>query len=118
MDPNANLEQQLEIAHAYADGDIEMGADTAAKLSELIVSLHEWIVSGGFLPEQWGATDIAQSDGTFSSRAQGIELARRMKRGTWATVAVHPFDLPANYWQVRFSDGFECGIAPDGSVSS
>lgn len=35
-----------------------------------------------------------------------------------ATVSHKPFDLPEGYILVLFADGFQCGIAPNGDVSS
>lgn len=47
---------------------------------------------------------------------QANALARRgasVKR-----IAHRPFDLPADYLLVEYEDGFTCGIAPNGDVSS
>jgi hypothetical protein len=49
---------------------------------------------------------------------QALALAPRMRTTRHVTIAVGPFDLPSGYWLARFDDGFECGIAPDGAVSS
>ena len=49
---------------------------------------------------------------------QSLALAPRMRNTRQVTIAVGPFDLPSGYWLARFDDGFECGIAPDGAVSS
>lgn len=35
-----------------------------------------------------------------------------------ASVMSRPFDLPADYLMVVYEDGFTCGIAPNGDVSS
>lgn len=58
MDPTANLAEQLAIAQGVIDiadrrdtNDIN-GRD-ALRLAELVLALNEWIVKGGFLPEQW-----------------------------------------------------------------
>lgn len=62
MDPNANLEQQLELA-----GEILASADAASEedrsldklieqagaLAGSVLALHEWITNGGFLPREW-----------------------------------------------------------------
>ena len=56
MDPDANLEEQLALAHAIADddGESEDGfADDATRLAELVIALDEWIAKGGFLPTTW-----------------------------------------------------------------
>lgn len=108
MDPNANLEQQLELARDLADsGGVP---ERAAQLAEHVLALHEWIIQGGFLPSDWDPPGAAQ----------GRALAHVMATQGAAVERLHPspFDLPAGYWGVRLTNGFECGIAPDGSVSS
>lgn len=60
MDPNANLAEQLELARvmiaAYEDEDGNgIDQDDAARLAELVESLHGWICGGGFLPHPWSA---------------------------------------------------------------
>lgn len=51
-----------------------------------------------------------------------VEQANALRRGRRerqvASVQARPFDLPADYLLVTYDDGFTCGIAPDGSVSS
>lgn len=52
---------------------------------------------------------------------QALALARLMRDRPGAQVVVHRdvFDLPNGYWLAVIGlDGFQCGIAPDGSVSS
>jgi hypothetical protein len=54
MDPNANLEEQRDIA----DGILSAGwnadhTDDAERLAELVLALDSWIKSGGFLPRPW-----------------------------------------------------------------
>ena len=54
MDPNANLEEQLEIVRHILDQDeetIDMG--DAVRLAELVLALSGWIQTGGFLPHLW-----------------------------------------------------------------
>lgn len=51
MDPNSNLNEQLKLAASIVK-DEEADAD-ATRLAELVISLHEWIINGGFLPERW-----------------------------------------------------------------
>lgn len=56
MDPNANLQEQLDIAAAILESvDAEEGIDVddAARLAELVEALHGWISGGGFLPSAW-----------------------------------------------------------------
>lgn len=56
MDPNANLKEQLDLANGimkvWDDGAYPAPED-AARLSELVVALDEWIRKGGILPEHW-----------------------------------------------------------------
>jgi hypothetical protein len=122
MDPNANLEQQLDLAREITEDNPD--ADNleaveafnerqqmrADQLAEHVIALHEWITNGGFLPSEWEAPGAAQ----------GRALWRLMAVQDAAVERLHPspFDLPAGYWGVRLTNGFECGIAPDGAVSS
>lgn len=60
MDPNANLEEQLEIAARildYSDDpdvpEENIDPDDALRLAELVQALHDWISGGGFLPAKW-----------------------------------------------------------------
>lgn len=49
MDPDANLDEALELAvvlERYEDDD-------ARRLAELVLALNEWISRGGFLPAAW-----------------------------------------------------------------
>ncbi len=52
MDPTANLKEQLELAKSFANGK-EHDTDDAARLAELVLALHQWMVRGGALPAQW-----------------------------------------------------------------
>lgn len=55
------------------------------------------------------------------TNVQALALARLMRDRPGAQVVVHRdvFDLPNGYWLAIIGlDGFQCGIAPDGSVSS
>lgn len=66
MDPDANLQEQLELARKIQE--IQDGSDDegnlsqeelldvdafGARLAELVIALDEWIGKGGFLPERW-----------------------------------------------------------------
>lgn len=58
MDPNRCLEEQLALARKFLD--IQDGNDSdlieevdVFRLSELVLSLDEWIRKGGFLPKAW-----------------------------------------------------------------
>lgn len=58
MDPNANLNEQLELAEemlkAYEDEDGNgIDQDDAARLAELVRALDGWLSSRGFLPKRW-----------------------------------------------------------------
>lgn len=56
MDPNANLNEQLELAKTInetLDGEKELNSDDAVRLAELVIALHEWITNGGFKPAAW-----------------------------------------------------------------
>lgn len=52
------------------------------------------------------------------NETQVREIRRRLKDETTVTIWMRPFDLPPDYVLCRFSDGFECGISPQGEVSS
>lgn len=58
MDPNANLLEQLELAHDILDPKVPtMHLPTdAIRLAELVQAMHEWIVKGGELPAFWKQT--------------------------------------------------------------
>lgn len=62
MDPNANLDQQLELAKKIralveSDEPLERFAhrleELAGELAERVEALDHWITGGGFLPERW-----------------------------------------------------------------
>ncbi len=51
MDPNANLDEQLQLALDllyYAEREPD-----PQRLAELVIALHDWIRVGGFLPTAW-----------------------------------------------------------------
>lgn len=56
MDPDANLNEQLEtalaITHAIDAGREPNPAD-AERLAELVLALDEWMRKGGILPKRW-----------------------------------------------------------------
>lgn len=64
MDPNANLEEQLQTAQDIIkkidampeDAELTDLARDANRLAELVVALNEWICRGGFLPDDWRST--------------------------------------------------------------
>lgn len=55
MDPDSNLENQIDIANDILNGNVEEEdlADDAAALAELVVALDEWLRRGGALPSSW-----------------------------------------------------------------
>ena len=54
MDPDANLEEQRRIVARMLDNEENEDYLTdAQRLAELVQALDEWIVRGGFLPEEW-----------------------------------------------------------------
>lgn len=56
------------------------------------------------------------------TNVQALALARLMRDrpNVAVTITRRPFDLPEGYWLVVFDSDprFECGIAPNGDVSS
>ena len=52
MDPNANLQEQLELIHHILDQD-DVDPDDATRLAELQLALSAWLSTGGFLPRLW-----------------------------------------------------------------
>jgi hypothetical protein len=62
MDPNANLDQQLDIAKriqqlADSDEPLERFAEKlealAEELADRVEALDHWLAGGGFLPARW-----------------------------------------------------------------
>jgi hypothetical protein len=62
MDPETNLEKQLQLAQKilrYLDtGDdprrvLTVVEEDAEKLAELVLALDEWLSQGGFRPSRW-----------------------------------------------------------------
>lgn len=57
MDPNANLEEQLDLAEQLLDVDQLVDSDDlmdkSERLATLVQDLHEWLKGGGFLPADW-----------------------------------------------------------------
>lgn len=52
MDPNANLNEMIELATEHIDAD-EIDQDDARRLAELVLGLDDWLVGHGFLPRRW-----------------------------------------------------------------
>lgn len=55
MDPDANLEEQLELANRLVDLVDEVHTSTVdvVRLAELVLAMDEWIGRGGFVPKRW-----------------------------------------------------------------
>ena len=55
MDPNATLDSILKMCQGWEEwGDSEYSPEeTLDSLVEHVLSLHEWISNGGFLPDLW-----------------------------------------------------------------
>jgi hypothetical protein len=56
MDPNANLEEQRQLAERmlrdrYHGRSVDR--DDAERLAELVLALDEWLKRGGFMPQDW-----------------------------------------------------------------
>jgi len=62
MDPNANLEEALEIVGEMLNESEHIDVGDAVRLAELIQALDGWICQGGFLPERWDKT-LSQIEG-------------------------------------------------------
>ena len=58
MDPDANLNEQREIAKRISDNDYSTAyapQPDAERLAELVLALDEWLSKGGFPPKVWHA---------------------------------------------------------------
>jgi hypothetical protein len=57
MDPNANLNEQIEIAQRAVEYDANSSPSAVARdlnrLSELVLALDDWLRRGGFVPRRW-----------------------------------------------------------------
>lgn len=59
MDPDSNLQEQLELANKIQaewdreDEPPEFDPTDVARLAELVLALDEWRRKGGFLPARW-----------------------------------------------------------------
>lgn len=111
----ANLPDSLRAASAVC-------ADHARETNDerwmfLAYSLGEWADATAELYARLDA-------GAPYTNAQGVALAQRITdRTVRVEISTRPFDLPNGYLLVNVYDAasqrpFQCGIAPDGSVSS
>ena len=57
MDPDANLNEQLELAtkilEASTPAERDEAFEDAGRLAELVISMNEWLTHQGFLPKVW-----------------------------------------------------------------
>jgi hypothetical protein len=99
--------------------------DDARELQAFIAGLSETDDQANalsILAEAAGSlADLVDTLLSEPTNVQALALARLMRDRPGAQVVVHRdvFDLPNGYWLAVIGlDGFQCGIAPDGSVSS
>lgn len=111
----ANLGESMRaLAITFA----ERGNETNDSfLRDEAYTLSEWADA---IDELYARLDVGEG---LVTNAQGTAIARLMRGRLDETVTVsrtlaRVAGLPANWLLVTFSAGFECGIAPDGSVSS
>jgi hypothetical protein len=73
MDPNANLQSQLELAERLRQipGEVYLRRERyeadVMELADLVIALNEWLSGGGFLPVDWQKglnPQTAKQDGT------------------------------------------------------
>lgn len=113
--PEAVRELAVKMANLANQGWREENLDQVQKLEAFLrdeaYTLNEWA----------DAIEQLYARRDESLNAQGLALARLMagRRGERVTVITNAtFTLAEGWWLVTFECGFECGIAPDGSVSS
>jgi hypothetical protein len=53
MDPDENLNEQLELARKIAKAEEPIDEDEVDRLADLVLELHRWIASGGCVPSAW-----------------------------------------------------------------
>lgn len=82
-----------------------------ARLHDLAATLRDVVARADILP--------TEKPGAFPTRAHLEALrVRLLLRPQNVQLFLRPFDLPSDYVLAQFADGFTCGIAPDGAVSS
>lgn len=121
MDPRTNVVEAEVLAKdiirrsAGSDGSHAL-ENAGQRLAELFLALHEWRMSGGFDP--YADPDAPQVN------PQANALLHRVKVNKASRVYCPPgAGLPDDYVLVIEANppgnhAFECGIAPDGRVSS
>jgi hypothetical protein len=80
MDPDVNLEAQLDLARAALDR-MAMDEDDALQLAELVVSLDEWLVRGGYAPARWRPSPAAAHAARVRCEATTHALGRCSRQG-------------------------------------
>lgn len=117
-----------ERTNEVIDGAREQPPTDRAEADALLreaFTLIDWLRDHATTLNEWG--DAVEQlyarldEGSPTTNAQGIGIARLMRSrpGVGVTnITPSPFGLPGEYVGVAFNDGFVCGIAPDGSVSS
>jgi hypothetical protein len=53
MDPNANLDEMLQLARLIDVGEDSWVPEQAERLAELVVAMDGWLRKGGFRPARW-----------------------------------------------------------------
>jgi len=58
MDPTACLGEMLELSAELVEEDVDLddlveGRQKATRLAELVQALDGWMMTGGFMPQQW-----------------------------------------------------------------
>lgn len=76
MDPEANLAEQLRLCERISRGDHD--ESDVDRLVELVLSLHEWITRGGFLPARWRPAEDRKLAATI---AAAVKLDRQRDSG-------------------------------------
>lgn len=117
MDPDANLEAMLERARAII-ALARVGAevsDLEIELAELVIALHDWLVKGGALPNEW--SKVAWANGV--TLAQAITLGGKVLAEDTMHVTMGGAGLGSDYLYVSYTnDPFVLGIDREGRGSS
>lgn len=110
MNPIRQLRDAVDTAREVADRSKAydhpyMSEEDITDLSTTLAAVEELVIE----------LDLA-------TNRQGLALARLLRDRPEQVATVSRgatfLGLPEGYWLVTFNDGFECGIAPDGAVSS
>jgi hypothetical protein len=108
--------EQLEVL------DASLYDDEVQQLQGLADAQRAFLAGHAYTLREWAvAVEQLYARRDESLNAQGLALARLMagRRGERVNILTNAtFTLPEGWWLATFECGFECGIAPDGSVSS